>query len=289
MITLIVCSINKNLLEDLKTNVSTTIGVEHEIISTDNTILKQGICKVYNESAKRAKFPYLCFVHEDVRFWTKDWGLMMIETLRDHQTGMLGFCGGKYYPDVPGGWLDIPHDLRRFSMLSVLKDEKKYLTVKDNSASHLSRTVTLDGLLLAMRKSIWEEFPFSQDYLKGFHFYDIDICLRVQTKYKLVIDHRIFIEHFASGQYVSKQWVDEALYFYKHRPVKGPVSVDSTGLITAYEDFAIKRVLERIAGINDFKWQAKILIRLLLLFPLLLLRNIPFYNGVRYRLNNKPV
>ncbi len=204
----------------------------------------------------------------------------MIQTLKDEQVGILGFCGGKYYPDVPGGWLDIPAELRRFSMISLVNGEKKYFTVKDSPENHISTTVTLDGLLLAMRKKTWEEFPFNQGAIKGFHFYDIDICLRVQAKYKLVIDHRIFIEHFASGQYVSKQWINEALHFYEYKPVKGPVYLVNSPPVTVYEDFAFKRFVERVACIDGFIWRAQLLLRLFLMFPLLLFRNLPFYYGV---------
>jgi hypothetical protein len=119
MISIIVCSINATYLKNLEESIQSTIGVDYELIAMDNTVQKAGICKVYNEGGSRAKYPYLCFVHEDVKFHSQNWGEYLLETLKTESIGILGICGGKYYPNVPGGWLDIPIALRRFSMLRV--------------------------------------------------------------------------------------------------------------------------------------------------------------------------
>lgn len=280
MISLIVCSVNKVYLENLKKSVQETIGLEYELLATDNTVLKQGICKVYNDAAAKAKYPYLCFVHEDIAFCTPNWGSLMVETLQNKRVGILGFCGGKYYPDVPGGWLDIPHSLRRFNMVYEVDGKKGVNCVQDSPENLLTTTVTLDGMLLAMRKNTWEEFHFNEEVVKGFEFYDIEICLRVQQKYQLVIDHRILVQHFGVGRYVSKQWLLDALHFYDHKTVRGPVSLVSSPSSRYLEDFAFKRFLERVAAIDDEVWKRNTLVKLLQRFPLLMIKNFFFYLDV---------
>jgi len=83
MISIIVCSKDKTLLEGLNGNVEKTIGCEFEILGIDNKI-GNSICYVYNEGVKKAKYPYLCFVHEDVRFLTENWGRKVVEKLENN-------------------------------------------------------------------------------------------------------------------------------------------------------------------------------------------------------------
>ena len=83
MYSIIICSISPERLSRLKANIQETIGVEHEIIAIDNRETHWPIAKVYNEGARRARFPYLFFVHEDVRFHTTGWGEVIAEKLQE--------------------------------------------------------------------------------------------------------------------------------------------------------------------------------------------------------------
>ena len=91
MISVLICSSNPVLLKQAKINISETISVKHEILHTDNREFNNGICSVYNELASRASFSYLCFVHEDVLFETKGWGLKIIDNFSsDLNIGLIG-------------------------------------------------------------------------------------------------------------------------------------------------------------------------------------------------------
>jgi len=78
-VSLIVCAINLKLCEQMLESIKNTIGTEFETIVFDNNEARWGICNVYNHCASKAKYKYLCFVHEDVIMGTPDWGRMMIE------------------------------------------------------------------------------------------------------------------------------------------------------------------------------------------------------------------
>jgi hypothetical protein len=127
---------------------------------------------------------------------------------------------------------------------------------------------------------------YNDAIIKGFDFYDIEICLRALGKYKLVIDHRIVVEHFGTGKYISKRWISDALNFYDHKSVKSFASLVSAPGSKFLEDFAFKRFVERVAAINDFGWRLKVLAKLFFRFPLLLFRNTNFYGTVRKRFRN---
>ena len=96
MFSIIVCSISPERLSNLSQNIHDTIGVEYELIGIDNRTKKWPIAKVYNEGARQARYPYLFFVHEDVKFHTKDWGQVIIEKLQEPETlpGLETDCRG---------------------------------------------------------------------------------------------------------------------------------------------------------------------------------------------------
>ena len=61
MISFIVCSVLPYRLEELKTNIKSTIGsnFDYEIIAFDNREYHYGIAKIFNQFAKKTQFENL--------------------------------------------------------------------------------------------------------------------------------------------------------------------------------------------------------------------------------------
>lgn len=75
MISIIICSRNKNIDSELEQNILDTIGnIVYEVINIDNSTNNYSIFQAYNKGTQIAKYPYLCFMHEDILFHTADWG-----------------------------------------------------------------------------------------------------------------------------------------------------------------------------------------------------------------------
>ena len=74
----------------------------------------------------------------------------------------------------------------------------------------------VDGLWMCCRKQTWAEFKFDNITFPGFHFYDVDFCTRVFTKYRICVTMDILIEHFSYGSY-NKSWYNDAVHYYKKR------------------------------------------------------------------------
>ena len=66
MTSIIICSRKSEVSLELKESISSTIGVDFEIVVIDNSHNKYSIFEAYNLGAKRATNPYLCFIHEDI-------------------------------------------------------------------------------------------------------------------------------------------------------------------------------------------------------------------------------
>src|ERR1700750_840709 len=105
MISVVICSANKTLAEQIKQNISETIGVPWQLVLIDNTQLNKGICHVYNLGASQAQYDIICFVHEDVLFQTSSWGAAIASYFRDDaQLGLVGIAGGRYKSQTLSGW-----------------------------------------------------------------------------------------------------------------------------------------------------------------------------------------
>src|ERR1700712_657845 len=105
MFSIIVCSINAVYLEQLKVNLDQTVGHAFELLVWNNQLEQRPITEVYNLLASKAQYPYWCFIHEDIRFDTKDWAGNLLKAFDDHpETGLIGIAGAKYKSKTPSGW-----------------------------------------------------------------------------------------------------------------------------------------------------------------------------------------
>ena len=223
MISVIVCSIKPDLLELLKINISKSIGVQYELLVYDNRNDRKGLCAVYNQLGKRAKYNVLCFIHEDILFDTPEWGSLILSTLNDNDVGVLGVAGSKYKSALCSGWytgnknFDCANVLHRFSD----HDEKIYLSPSGNSI--VEEVVCIDGVFIACKKEVWEATLFDETNLKGFHFYDLDFSIRASQNFKVAVTYQIDIAHITFGGDFGNNWITTAMLYHQqyrhHLPV----------------------------------------------------------------------
>lgn len=230
MLSIIICSINPTRLSEVKENIKATIGIEYEIISIDNQIKKDSLSKVYNEAAKRAKYKNLLFLHEDIAFHTQNWGKALTKLLHDNEIGLVGVSGAVYKSKYPSTWSMIPTKYYRINALQQWKDGTKTKhIIKENPNKNYSEVVVIDGVFMAMRKEVWPKFPFDEENLQGFHLYDMDSCLSIGKRFKIVVSHEILLEHFSQGN-ISKDWIEESIKWHKRNAKYLPVSTESLSL-----------------------------------------------------------
>lgn len=226
MISIIICSAQKNLRDAVTLNIKETIGIGHEIIIIENELQRLSISTVYNIGASKAKFPYLCFVHEDIKFHTESWGEILIKNFLETQARLIGFVGSTIktkYPSsvyITGSPYNRQYHLQRWPDKSVTKSHL------NPNQEFYSEVCVLDGLFIASTKKAWEETKFSEDYLKGFHGYDIDFSLKNFFLGKNIVIYNILIEHFSLGSF-SKEWVDTQIELINLWESKLPAHISS--------------------------------------------------------------
>lgn len=215
MISIIVCSINKELLEQLKKNVAEKIGVPFEIVAVANSVHNRSISSVYNTAAKKSNFEFLCFLHEDILIHTKDWGKKIVEHLSDSEIGLVGVSGAVYKSKYPGTWSTCDRSLYRTHSIQHFKNRSEPVVTRVNPLNETtSEVVVIDGVFMAVRKEVFEQFSFDDVTLTGFHGYDLDYSLQVGARYKIVVSYQILLEHLSEGN-LNKSWLESSIILHR--------------------------------------------------------------------------
>lgn len=244
MLSIIICSRTKQISEEFHENIKNTIGSDHEIIAIDNSENRFSIFEAYNLGIKKSNGAYFCFIHDDIRFLTIDWGKALISIFQsDLQIGLIGIAGTKVKGKMVSGWWDCPEEYRVMNIIQHLNSggsEKWNRGWKNNS---IEEVVAIDGVFMAMPKN--EKISFSEKF-KGFHNYDLDISFKVKKSgKKIVVTNQILLEHFSEGQ-VDGNWVKSTLKIHNHYNKILPLIVNNNLSIDQLESIDFENLKKMI-------------------------------------------
>ena len=211
MISIIICSRKPDITDNLKSNITETIGVDYELIVIDNSENKYSIFSAYNEGVRRAKYPYLCFMHEDILYHTLNWGEKVVEHFQDEKVGLIGVAGGHFLPDCPASWW-----ISRCNSVNLWNKQPEICQFAQNrnEATGSIEVLAVDGLWFCIPKRLFDKISFDEKYYKGFHAYDLDISMQVVSEnFKVIIVFDLLIEHFSGGN-GDALWFEALEKFY---------------------------------------------------------------------------
>lgn len=217
MLSILICSIKPDLLDQLKENLKATIGVTYEVLVWNNRNNKKGICEVYNILAAKAKFSYLCFCHEDVLFKTKNWGTTLLKIFNSYNSSVLvGIAGSSYKSKAYSGWYTGQEAIDFYFITSLLTGKKKIIKYPVKWQQLNEKVVCIDGVFMACSKELWSNVKYNQEQLKDFHFYDLDFSLRAAQKYPVIVTEAIQLIHLSVKGDFGENWVREAFNFHNN-------------------------------------------------------------------------
>ena len=216
MISIIICSRNEDISNELKLNIQSTIGIDYELIVIDNSKNKYSIFSAYNKGVKEAKYSFLCFMHEDVLYHTNDWGKKVISHLTNPKVGIIGVAGGHLMPNCPAGWFS--SDLSTINIIQSHYENGIKTTYHDKkfeySDSVTNEVVAVDGVWFCMPKFLFSTISFDEKNFEGFHCYDLDICLQVRSTGNIVlVVSDILLEHFSGGN-TNQEWIENSIILH---------------------------------------------------------------------------
>lgn len=241
MISFVVCSISPEKLRALQESVADTIGVDYEFVVVDNRAGAYSICQAYNIGAAQARYPNLCFAHEDIVFRAdKGWGAVIEAQLAKPDTGVVGFAGSTGKTRTVSTWvLTAPY--RRANFCEVV-DGVRQMELANPLGEDFSQVIVLDGLCLFMRQQVWAENNFDSALLDGFHLYDLDISVAVARRYKNYVCHRVLVEHHSKGSF-NRQWMVYSLKFHEKWRAVLPLYVDADAPVDGNERQVLRRMV----------------------------------------------
>ncbi len=258
MFSILICSINVSYLEKLKINIRETIGNEYELLVWDNLADKKPITEVYNLLAERARYPYYCFIHEDIQFQTKNWSDNLLQAFeRNKETGLIGIAGSKYKSRTPSGWSTGLLDLDCCNIFHKDKNGNTIQLYNNPGKSKFEQVVNVDGVFIAIRKEVWDTTKFNESLLQGFHLYDIDFSFHVIKHWKAAVIFDIDILHFTEGGNFGNEWVEYTLKWHKYFLNELPQTVEGYTAQKGLEKKVCKNWLFRLYK-EDISWSNKL-------------------------------
>jgi glycosyltransferase involved in cell wall biosynthesis len=273
IISIIICSRYAAISDDLQANIRQSIGCDYELIILDNSNNQYSIFEAYNLGIKKSIGDYLCFIHDDILFHTKAWGLAINSIFTANpEYGLLGIAGSSHKTSTASGWWDCEDKYKSVNIIQHYTDGK---IIKENvgfDQSNLNEVVLIDGVFLVLRKGL---NIFFDETLKGFHHYDLNLAVETRKKkYKIGVTNQVLIEHFSCGN-LDNQWINATIKMHNLYKDVLPMSVHNNISVEA-EIFAAKRFLNYC-----FKWGSKKQI-LQSSFSLYLLNPMSKYNFIRF-------
>jgi len=243
MISIIVCSRKPSLPNALSENIEHTVGEAFETICINNSGNRWSIFGAYNQGVKQARGDILLFMHDDIVFRTQNWGQVITKSLEDKQSGIVGVLGGHIIDETSVSWTS-----SGFYSGQVIQVTNGTTTTYNHNEAGLGNTViALDGMLLAMRKELFDKeiLKWDSDTYNGFHFYDLDICMQAVSHGYQVKVVPILLEHHSLGAF-NQSFYDSCKVF--HLKWDDLLPVHSPTITPEKQKKAYRKAMEKICA-----------------------------------------
>jgi glycosyltransferase involved in cell wall biosynthesis len=223
-ISIIICSRDKNISPEFRKNIDLTIGCDYQLIIIDNSKNRYSIFEAYNSGIGQSEGEVLCFIHDDIRFHSKNWGLELLNLFEaKSEFGLIGIAGAKTKTRTASGWWDCKGENMLLNIIQHFPDGSEEHQHYGFDNSDFEEAVVIDGVFMSLKKET--EFKFPTQF-SGFHGYDLVLSFEILSKgYKIGVTDKVLLEHFSIGR-LNSSWlhsVDEIHNLYqKSLPLKTP-------------------------------------------------------------------
>lgn len=223
MLSLIICSREKDVSPSLRSNIAKKIGADYELIVINNFENKLSIFEAYNLGIEKSNGEFLVFLHDDILFNTEKWGQKINEIFYTHpRLDLLGVAGSKIKTRMPSTWWANDVHIRM-----IQHHKQGWPTEYKNSGfegHNLIDVAVIDGVLMILRKD--DNIRLNEE-MEGFHNYDMDLSLLVHKKgRRICVTNLIEIEHFSGGT-INKDWFKSASRFHYLNSKKLPIIINT--------------------------------------------------------------
>lgn len=221
-ITVVVCSRQsdkekKDFLDHIKDTCGYSVHVMF-LINSDGVALT----KVYSDMIEKIDTDIAIFIHDDVEFLRKGWGMEVVKLFNKHQDySIIGVAGSAEF-DEKGAWWNYE---KKYGQVLHRKNGKSWLSAFSPLLDKdLEEVCVIDGLFMAINLKRLSK-GFDTDF-SDFNHYDTSLCLAnfIDGKYKIGVTTNIRMAHNSIGE-TKQNWFDNLQLLNEKYGKYYPISV----------------------------------------------------------------
>jgi tetratricopeptide (TPR) repeat protein len=214
-ISVIVCSIDRDKLGRLQTNLETLLrGEDWELIHIADA---RSLCEGYNRGVARSRGEILVFCHDDIAILCADFA----RRLRMHLASfdLLGVAGSTLASGPTWTWSGAPHIFASIAYPRSDGTDQLQLATCGTSGPVVKDAQLLDGVFMAARRDLLHRVSFDEATFDGFHLYDLDFSYRAWIAgAKTAVCRDVAIRHESRGNFKTADYRHYAERFRRKFP-----------------------------------------------------------------------
>jgi GT2 family glycosyltransferase len=173
LISFVICSIDDDKFNRVGRQIEQAMaGTPYEIVGIHDA---KSLCEGYNRGAARARGELLVFCHDDIEILDTHFRARLTHALA--QFDVVGVAGTVQLGCRAWSWAGHPH-LHGWVGQPVEDSDPFALCVFGLGPALAGGMQAIDGVLIAMRRNIYNQIGFDDQRFDGFHFYDLDFSYR---------------------------------------------------------------------------------------------------------------
>lgn len=181
-----------------------------------------GLTKIYNGVMDKIDTKIVCFIHDDIEFLKRGWGLEVVKLFENNpKYGIIGVAGSAEFHESAAWWTF----KEIYGQVLHRSNGKSWLTsFSPLLKQDLQEVCVIDGLFMAVHKDRITQ-RFDEDF-DQFNFYDISFCTAnfLDGQTKIGVTTNIRIAHSSIGE-TKQNWFDSKELYLKKYGDKLPLHV----------------------------------------------------------------
>ena len=218
VLSIITCHPSSEEVPTLRHSVESNMGLgDTEIVVS---VASSSIATAYNDGARRSLGRFLLFTHSDVELLTSRAVLAAaLRTANDPKIGVVGIAGAKVLTQT-AVWWSLGDQLSGACMHE--DQQAQWMT----AFGRYGRVVVLDGVLMLMRREVFEKVGGFDETFPFFDYYDVDLTLRVHLAGLMNTTYPLHVLHHSIGDTRNKTgWHQNRTQFIEKWKSVLPVSL----------------------------------------------------------------
>ena len=206
-VTVVTCSVDAGKLARLRASLANALAPGYEHLEM---FAPRSLAQAYNDALAAARGEAIVFVHDDVEILSPQLDRILARALA--HADVVGIAGTRTLAGPTLGWAG------QAALSGWLVHGSSAASTWDFSVlafrgGLVGGMQALDGCFLAARTTAARRIGFDATTFDGFHFYDLDFCLRAQRAgLRLAVDTDILLAHASRGR-LGFAWESQARRF----------------------------------------------------------------------------